>query len=227
VYPKAQEPLRGNLWTNQTVLVSHGKQHWQTDSAKSSPAPATKVQQASPTAHAFSKDSVRIHCLGTVDELNSQLGLLLSEVLPQDYASCYCRCRTTCLIWAARSPTRRTVQRRKARQAGCCDCTLQRRPAAAQGVYPPGRHTRCQPVPYRTHPSPPRERELVTLAQTEETPSAWLPYLNRLSDLLFVLSRVLNRSEGQAETLWRDSGACVIRTMVRTALCPSGGTLLF
>ena len=32
-----------------------------------------------------SKDSMRIHCLGTVDELNSQLGLLLCETLPRGY----------------------------------------------------------------------------------------------------------------------------------------------
>jgi len=36
-------------------------------------------------------------------------------------------------------------------------------------------------------------------------PPAGLAYLNRLSDLLFVMARVVNRRAGRAETEWRPS----------------------
>ena len=51
-------------------------------------------------------------------------------------------------------------------------------------------------------PSGRAEREAVTLAR-EEGVGAWIVrYLNRLSDLLFVISRVLARHDGGSEVLW-------------------------
>lgn len=46
------------------------------------------------------------------------------------------------------------------------------------------------------------ERRLVALAQTEAVSPAALHYLNRLSDLLFVMCRAINRALGQADVLW-------------------------
>jgi cob(I)alamin adenosyltransferase len=47
------------------------------------------------------------------------------------------------------------------------------------------------------------ERALVALAQTETVNDGARRYLNRLSDLLFVLGRVLNRAEGCGDVLWQ------------------------
>ena len=47
------------------------------------------------------------------------------------------------------------------------------------------------------------ERETVTLARHEAVRSEALQYLNRLSDLLFVLARVLARADGHGEALWQ------------------------
>ena len=47
------------------------------------------------------------------------------------------------------------------------------------------------------------ERRLVALASAASQPSYCLQYLNRLSDLMFVLSRVINRRDGQDDVLWR------------------------
>jgi cob(I)alamin adenosyltransferase len=47
------------------------------------------------------------------------------------------------------------------------------------------------------------ERDLVVLSQSDAVPQHALPYLNRLSDLLFVLSRRINRAQTVNETLWR------------------------
>jgi cob(I)alamin adenosyltransferase len=48
------------------------------------------------------------------------------------------------------------------------------------------------------------ERHLVTLARAEAVTAECQAYLNRLSDLLFVLCRVLARDEGGSEVLWRN-----------------------
>lgn len=47
------------------------------------------------------------------------------------------------------------------------------------------------------------ERELVSLRQLEEVNAVGLQYLNRLSDLLFVLARVFNQQAGLSDVLWR------------------------
>ncbi len=46
------------------------------------------------------------------------------------------------------------------------------------------------------------ERRVVTLARSETVSPFAIPYLNRLSDLLFVMTRVLSRIEGGREVLW-------------------------
>jgi cob(I)alamin adenosyltransferase len=47
------------------------------------------------------------------------------------------------------------------------------------------------------------ERAVVTLAREEDVNPAVLTYLNRLSDLLFVLARYANKADGVEETPWR------------------------
>ena len=46
------------------------------------------------------------------------------------------------------------------------------------------------------------ERRIVRLAAEEEVPAIILAYMNRLSDLLFVLARLVNHRAGAAETAW-------------------------
>ena len=47
------------------------------------------------------------------------------------------------------------------------------------------------------------ERDLVVLSKVESLPQHSLQYLNRLSDLLFVLSRCINRTQNEPETYWQ------------------------
>lgn len=47
------------------------------------------------------------------------------------------------------------------------------------------------------------ERTLVALSQQETIPPVSLKYLNRLSDLLFVMARSLNHYNGQGDILWK------------------------
>ena len=47
------------------------------------------------------------------------------------------------------------------------------------------------------------ERHVVSLKQHEDIPPFSMKYLNRLSDLLFVLARVISRADDGAEVLWQ------------------------
>jgi cob(I)alamin adenosyltransferase len=47
------------------------------------------------------------------------------------------------------------------------------------------------------------EREVVALSRHEDVRGEAIRYLNRLSDLLFVLARVLARASGEGEVLWK------------------------
>ncbi len=49
------------------------------------------------------------------------------------------------------------------------------------------------------------ERSVVTLSKVEKVNENLLPYINRLSDLLFVMARVANRREGNIEAEWHPS----------------------
>jgi cob(I)alamin adenosyltransferase len=51
------------------------------------------------------------------------------------------------------------------------------------------------------------ERALVSLSRAEPVGTAARKYLNRLSDLLFVLGRVLNRAGGGSDVLWQRGSA--------------------
>jgi cob(I)alamin adenosyltransferase len=55
------------------------------------------------------KDHLRVMAMGDVDELNSSLGVLLAEPLPDDVRSCWWSSSTSCSTWAAncRSPASR------------------------------------------------------------------------------------------------------------------------
>jgi cob(I)alamin adenosyltransferase len=47
------------------------------------------------------------------------------------------------------------------------------------------------------------ERRLVAMARTDTVSPAALKYLNRLSDLLFVIARSVNRALGKPDVLWQ------------------------
>jgi cob(I)alamin adenosyltransferase len=49
------------------------------------------------------------------------------------------------------------------------------------------------------------ERNIVALARTDKINENLIPYMNRVSDLLFVIARVMNHREGQSETEWHPS----------------------
>jgi cob(I)alamin adenosyltransferase len=150
------------------------------------------------------KDSMRIHCLGTVDELNSHIGLLLAETLAQDIRSALLAIQNDLfdLGGALAYPVAAFTEDKLARLDAAIEHCNAALPPLKEFILPGGTRAASQCHIARTVARR-AEREIVELAQQEEAPANALPYLNRLSDLLFVLSRVINRNAGQAETLWQ------------------------
>jgi cob(I)alamin adenosyltransferase len=151
------------------------------------------------------KDSARIEAIGSVDELNSTIGVLLAEALPEPVAACLVAVQHdlfdlggelsipgyTAVTDAHVARIEADVERFNADLAPLKEFILPGGTRAAAQAHVA--RTVCRRA----------ERSLVAAAATEAiTPTARV-YLNRLSDLLFVLARALNRAQGRADVLWQ------------------------
>ncbi len=153
------------------------------------------------------KDAPRVETMGDIDELNSTLGVLLAEVLPDDVRTCLSGAQNDLFDLGGELSvpghtilTEAHVTRLEAALDGF-NATL---PALKDFILPGG--TRAAALAHLARTVCRRaERRVVTLAKTEAVPELACPYLNRLSDLLFVMSRVLNRFADTAggDVLWQ------------------------
>jgi cob(I)alamin adenosyltransferase len=151
------------------------------------------------------KDSARVAALGDIDELNSAIGLLLAETVPE-------RIRTVLegvqhdlfdLGGDVSIPGRATVSEGQIRRLESALEEFNRSlPPLKEFILPGG--TRAAGIAHLTRTVCRRsERSLVALASSEKVADEARVYLNRLSDLLFVLGRALNREAGRTDVLWQ------------------------
>jgi len=156
------------------------------------------------------KDAPRIEAIGAVDELNSTLGVLLAETLPEAIATCLVDVQHDLfdlggeLSIPGHSAVTDAHVTRLEEAVEALNADL---PALKEFVLPGG--TRAAALAHVGRTVCRRaERAVVTLAGTEPVGDAVRRYLNRLSDLLFVMARSLNRAGGRPDVLWRhDRGA--------------------
>lgn len=152
------------------------------------------------------KDSLRVEAFGTVDELNSAIGVLLATPeIPAAVAACLTEVQHELFdlggelcIPGHRAITAEQVMRLEKSLDEFND-TL---PPLKEFILPGGGPAAAachmaRAIARRT------ERRVWTLAKAESVSAEVARYLNRLSDLLFVLARVLARHERGAEVLWR------------------------
>jgi cob(I)alamin adenosyltransferase len=151
------------------------------------------------------KDHARIAVLGSVDELNSQLGVLLAEQLTADIRAVLLQMQNDLfdLGGSFALPTQDVFSEVKIawldEQLAHYNADL---PPLREFILPGGSRAGALCHVARTLARR-AERDLAVLSQNEAVPQHALPYLNRLSDLLFVLSRCINRADAVAETLWQ------------------------
>ena len=157
-----------------------------------------------------SKLDCRIGAFGTVDELNSALGLVLAGDVPDEHAR------------AARPDPERALRRRR-RPLGAvgrstdrlrveqpmidaleqlCDDFNADLPELRSFVLPGGTEASARLHVARTICRR-AERDVLLGAQEVDLNPLVLRYLNRLSDLLFILARAANAAAGRDEPLWK------------------------
>lgn len=153
-----------------------------------------------------SKASGRPHAMGDVDELNSHIGVLLTETLPQDVRTLLTDIQQQ-LFNLGGEISIPGFELLKDDALAHLDEALKHYnatlPRLEEFILPGGTRAGAQAHVCRTVARR-AERSVVALGEQEELRAAPRRYLNRLSDLMFVLARVLNRSDGQqpGEVYW-------------------------
>jgi cob(I)alamin adenosyltransferase len=151
------------------------------------------------------KDAARIEAIGAVDELNSTLGVLLAEALPETIATCLVDVQHDLFDlggelsipgYAAVTPEQVLrledhVERLNADLAPLKEFVLPGGTRAAALAHVA--RTVCRRA----------ERALVHLGHAETLSDPARRYVNRLSDLLFVVARALNAAAGRPDVLWQ------------------------
>lgn len=153
-----------------------------------------------------SKSSERIHAIGDVDELNSWMGLLRAELIADDDLQPLLHQIQHDLFdlggelsvpgfYALSEELLQDIED----NLEALNDTL---PALKDFILPGG--NRCAACAHMARTVCRRaERSLVEMARTETVSSLALRYLNRLSDLLFILARVLARRDNGQEVIWQ------------------------
>jgi cob(I)alamin adenosyltransferase len=150
------------------------------------------------------KDSARVIAYGTVDEANSTIGLLIAAGLPDDVRDLLTRVQhqlfdlggELCIPGHAAIHDA-DVEALEARLDHYNDDL----PPLKDFILPGGGEAAARCHVARTVVRR-AERDTVTLSRHDAVRPQAIRYLNRLSDLLFVLARVLARASGHGEVLW-------------------------
>ena len=145
-----------------------------------------------------SKNSPRPHAMGDVDELNSHLGLLLCEDMPADVRELLIDIQHQ-LFNLGGELSIPGFELLKDDALAHYNAAL---PRLQEFILPAGTRAAAQAHVCRTVALR-AERAVVALGKQEAVREAPCHYLNRLSDLLFVLSRVLNRMDGGDDVYWK------------------------
>jgi cob(I)alamin adenosyltransferase len=142
-----------------------------------------------------SKNSLRVHAMGEVDELNSHIGVLLCETMPESVRGLLVEVQHQ-LFNLGGELSIPGFELLKPESVLALDQALaehnENLPKLQEFILPAGNRAAslahvCRTVARRA------ERAVVALGNEEALKEAPRQYLNRLSDLMFVLARVLNR----------------------------------
>ena len=151
------------------------------------------------------KDSLRIDAIGEVDELNSSLGLLLCEELPARVRAALLDIQhdlfdlggELCLPGMEIIKDGQVGRLEELAEEFNRDLPMLKEFILPGGTRPAAVAHLCRTICRRA------ERSMVRLHGAEPLSEAARRYINRLSDLLFILGRLLNRAGGRGDVLWQ------------------------
>jgi cob(I)alamin adenosyltransferase len=151
------------------------------------------------------KDSRRIAAIGDVDELNSMVGVVLASGVPEDVRAILLEVQHDLFDLGGELSIpgyTAVTDEHVARVEAAVDAFNAGLPPLKEFILPggslPSAHAQVARAVCRR-----AERAVVALGATEPVAEPARRYLNRLSDLLFVTARVLNRAAGGTDVLWQ------------------------
>ena len=151
------------------------------------------------------KDVARIRALGDIDELNSSIGVLLAEKMPAALREALLQMQHDLFDLGGEVciPGHAMISEAQVLRLDALLETFNKRlPPLREFILPGG--TRAAALAHLSRTVCRRaERSLVALGRAEPVGERARQYLNRLSDLLFVLGRTLNRAGKRGDVLWR------------------------
>lgn len=160
------------------------------------------------------KSDLRLDCYGTVDELNSVLGVLLSHLQAYGFESSSRFLTQTqnnlfnlgsqlaCIDEKLSSQLPQILPDHVAAIEKQIDLISKDLPPLKEFILPGGHLLASQTHIARTVCRR-AERLCCALAEVEKIPDILIPYLNRLNDYFFVLARFFNQQLGVAEVTWK------------------------
>ena len=152
-----------------------------------------------------SKDHLRVHAMGDVDELNSHIGLLLCEEVPAEARDLLVEIQHQ-LFNLGGELSIPGFELLKAEAVAALDEALAhynaQLPRLEEFILPAGNRAASQAHVCRTVARR-AERAVVALGGVDPLRETPRQYLNRLSDLMFVLARVFNRMNGGDDVYWK------------------------
>lgn len=156
-----------------------------------------------------SKSSLRVQAYGDIDELNSVLGLARTFSKDEEIGSLLERLQRDLFIVGADLASPKPEDHVTPRVTEDMTVTLEKnidtfqqelRPLKAF-ILPGGAETGAL-LHFARTVARRAERSIVALSKTESLNENLIPYINRLSDLLFVMARLANHREGRNEAEW-------------------------
>jgi len=152
------------------------------------------------------KNNIRVDAYGTVDELNSLLGVNLSKIKEKKIADFLGKIQTDLfLIGSNLAGAKRDLSSlggRVTEMENMIDWMDEKLPELKNFILPQGSESATL-LFYGRAVARRCERIIVTLNQKEPVEPNLLIYFNRLSDLLFEMARFLNFKQGVKETIWK------------------------
>ncbi len=160
-----------------------------------------------------SKDHPRVEAYGDVDELNAVIGMARSiEVLPRIDEVLAPVQRDLFALGALLATPNQEKMKEQLTKARISDARVQQLEQAIddgeaeleplKAFILPGGSAKASALHVARTVCRRAERAVITLGRDTELPPIVLVYLNRLSDLLFVLARVANKRAGAGEVIW-------------------------
>lgn len=153
------------------------------------------------------KDSLRVDAMGDVDELNSVIGLLLTEAVPDVLTDLLTQVQHDLFNLGGEIciPDYVILSQVNIDNLEEAIDTLNDDLAPLKEFILPGGTKAAAYCHLARTVCRRAERKLITLARNEKVTDISLKYLNRLSDLLFVLCRVINKEAGVPDVLWNNT----------------------